>query len=116
MRIMAIDIGAGTQDIILYDTEREVENSLLMIMPSPTVIVARRIHDATSGKKSIFLKGGLMGGGSSAKAVRQHLEQGLKVYATWDAALTINDDLEKVKEIGVRIVDGNEIPRGNLKR
>jgi len=115
MRIMAIDIGAGTQDIILYDTEREVENSLLMIMPSPTVIVARRIHDATSGKKSIFLKGGLMGGGSSARAVRQHLERGLKVYATRDAALTINDNLEKVKEMGVRIVDGNGIPPGKAE-
>ncbi|MDN5309336.1 MAG: hypothetical protein PWP14_730 [Methanolobus sp.] len=113
MRILAIDIGTGTQDIVLYDTEREVENSLLMVMPAPTVIVAGKVSNATSRKKDIFLKGSLMGGGPASRAVKQHLKQGLEVYATTDAALTINDNLEKVKEMGVRIVgQGEATPEG----
>jgi uncharacterized protein (DUF1786 family) len=108
MRILAIDIGAGTQDIVLYDTEREVENSLLMIMPSPAVVIAGRIYAAGSRNKGIFLKGSLMGGGPSARAVRQHLKQGLEVYATPDAALTINDDLEKVKEMGIKVISDDD--------
>ena len=36
MLILAADIGTGTQDILLYDSEKEVENSLIMVMPAPT--------------------------------------------------------------------------------
>lgn len=115
MRILAIDIGTGTQDIVLYDTEREVENSLLMVMPAPTVIVAGKVSEASSRGKGIFLKGSLMGGGPSSRAVRQHLKQGLEVYATIDAALTINDDLEKVKEMGVSIVSQDQVVPDNLE-
>jgi uncharacterized protein (DUF1786 family) len=115
MKILAIDIGAGTQDIILYDTEKEIENSLLMIMPSPAVVIAGRIHAAQSRNKGILLKGSLMGGGPSTKAIKQHIKQGLEVYATPNAALTINDDLEKVKEMGIRITRDDEVTPGTLE-
>ena len=32
MRILAIDVGTGTQDIMIYDTEKELENSLLSVI------------------------------------------------------------------------------------
>jgi len=41
MRILAADIVTGTQDILLFDSEKEPENSLLMVMPSPTRIDCR---------------------------------------------------------------------------
>ena len=28
MRILAIDVGTGTQDIMIYDDEKELENSI----------------------------------------------------------------------------------------
>ena len=40
MRILAVDIGTGTQDILLFDSDREVENCLKMVMPSPTTLLA----------------------------------------------------------------------------
>jgi hypothetical protein len=46
MRIRAVDIGTGTQDILLWDTEGQVENSPKMVVPSPTAIAARRIRTA----------------------------------------------------------------------
>ncbi|WP_292466941.1 DUF1786 domain-containing protein [Methanolobus sp.] len=105
MKILAIDVGTGTQDILLYDTEREVENSLVMIMPSPTLIVADMIKKATIREQDIFLKGDVMGGGPSVKAIRAHIEKGYKVYATEKAALTIKDDLERVRAMGIDLIE-----------
>ena len=33
MRILAVDVGTGTQDILLFDSEQELENSIKMVMP-----------------------------------------------------------------------------------
>lgn len=112
MRILAIDIGTGTQDIVLYDTEKEVENSILMVMPSPTIIIAEKIYDAATRRRGIFLFGSLMGGGPLVRAIRQHLQRGLKVCATPDAALTIHDDLDRVRRMGVVITEAGNVPDG----
>mgnify|MGYP006898661544 CR=1 FL=1 len=29
MRILAIDVGTGTQDMMIYDTKKELENSII---------------------------------------------------------------------------------------
>lgn len=109
MRILAADIGTGTQDILLFDSEKEPENSLLMVMPAPTRIIAEKIRKATRERKAIVLTGNIMGGGPSAFAVRAHLKAGFPVYATEQAALTIHDSIEKVKTFGIRIVSEEEV-------
>ncbi|MGP8322167.1 MAG: DUF1786 domain-containing protein [Methanosarcinaceae archaeon] len=109
MKIIAMDIGAGTQDILLYDTKKEVENSLIMVMPSPTVIVADRIRRATDAGIHIVLTGGIMGGGPCVRAIKEHIDTGLFVYATRNAALTIYDNLDRVCSMGVTLIDENEI-------
>ena len=109
MKILTIDIGTGTQDILLYDTNKEVENSLIMVMPSLTVVVADRIRMATAVGKDILLTGDVMGGGPSVHAIREHLKQGLSVYATKNAALTINDNIDRVRGLGVMIVGDENI-------
>jgi uncharacterized protein (DUF1786 family) len=109
MRILSIDVGTGTQDILLYDTEREIENSLVMIMPSPTAITAERIRKATHERHNIVLTGDVMGGGPCVRAIKSHMENGLKVYATEKAALTIKDDIERVRSMGINIVSNDEL-------
>jgi len=47
MRILAIDVGMGTQDILLYDSNKNIENCFKMVLPSQTQIIAKRI----SGKQ-----------------------------------------------------------------
>ncbi|AKB34754.1 Uncharacterized protein conserved in archaea [Methanosarcina siciliae C2J] len=108
MHILAADIGTGTQDILLFDSAKEVENSLIMIMPAPTRVTAERVRRVTKAGKALVLTGTIMGGGPSAWAVRAHLKARLPVYATEDAALTIHDNLERVKAFGVRIVSKEE--------
>jgi len=111
--VLAIDVGAGTQDILLYDPEVPPESCVKLVLPSQPVIVGRRIAGATDERKDVFLCGNLMGGGKSASAVRRHIAAGLRVYATEPAAKTINDNLDTVREIGVQIVEeepGNVVP------
>ena len=108
MKILAIDVGTGTQDILLLDTDLTVENCVQMVMPSPTVIAGIRVKKATSNRDSIILSGTNMGGGPVTNAVQLHLNSGLKVYSTPDAAVTFDDDIEVVKSLGVTIVSEQE--------
>ncbi len=102
-KILAMDIGSGTQDILIYEKGTPVENCVQMVLPSPTRIVAQKIARATRRKQDIFLSGNLMGGGPSTRAAENHLRSGLKVYATEMAALTFRDNLDEVRAQGVRI-------------
>ena len=109
MRILAVDVGTGTQDILLFDSEKEPENCLKLVMPSPTVLVAGRIRRATEAGQALLLTGVTMGGGPSAWAAEAHHKAGLPIYATPDAARTFNDDLEAVqRDLGVVVVGEDE--------
>ena len=110
MALLAVDVGAGTQDILLFEDGLAIENSAKMVMPSMTVIVGRKIDGARLRGEDVFLTGTTMGGGASVRAAKRHVEAGLRVFATPKAALTINDDLERVKRMGVLIVE--EAPAG----
>ena len=108
MKILAIDIGTGTQDILLFDTRLDVENSYKLILPSPTLMVSRRLHQATCDHTDVLLTGGLMGGGPSNWAASEHLKAGNRVYATPEAARSFNDDLETVRANGIIVVSEDE--------
>lgn len=116
MRILAIDIGTGTQDILLFDSETEVENCLQMIMPSPTVLVARQIRDATAHGEDVLLTGTIMGGGPSSWAADDHMRAGRRVFATPSAAKSFNDDLAEVEKSGVKVVSEDEAKRLKARR
>lgn len=109
MRILAVDVGTGTQDVLLFDTERHVENCFKLVMPSPTMMVARRVKEATrNGGTPLLLTGVTMGGGPNHWAVRDHAAAGNAVYATPDAARTFDDDLERVREMGIEVISADE--------
>ena len=111
MKILALDIGTGTQDIFLFNSNLDMENNFKLVIPSPTMIVHQQIKLATERGDPIFLSGVTMGGGPSAWATEAHLRSGFKVYATPDAARTINDDLEVVGRIGIEVISEDEAAR-----
>jgi len=113
MRILAVDIGTGTQDILLYDSDKEIENCLKLVMPSATMRVAREIKQATLAGQPVLLTGVTMGGGPSAWAALDHIRAGFAVYATPDAARTFDDELAKVERQGIQIVSDDEARRLN---
>src|SRR3990172_10090846 len=104
MRILAVDVGTGTQDILLFDSAQPVENALQLIMPSPTQIAAGRIRRATGAGQPVVLTGVIAGGGPCHWALDDHLRAGLRAYATPEAAATFDDDLDVVQHMGVAVV------------
>ena len=103
--ILALDIGGGTQDVLLYDPALPPEGCVQLVLPAPTVLVAGRIRRATADGRPVFLTGPLMGGGACVSALKRHVKAGLAAYATPTAALTVRDSLDQVRERGIRIVD-----------
>ncbi len=108
MHLLCLDIGSNTQDILFLDTTKPVENSIQLVLPAPTVLVAERIRAATKHGDSILLIGETMGGGACTRALKNHLEAGFTVYAVRNAALSFNDDLAKVASWGVKLVSPDE--------
>jgi uncharacterized protein (DUF1786 family) len=109
MRILTVDVGTGTQDVFLYDSALDVENGYKLVLPSPTMMVHRRLKEATRRQEAVLLTGWIMGGGPSQWAARDHVLAGGRLYATPPAARTFNDDLDYVQaEMGVQIVSDDE--------
>ena len=102
---LAIDVGGGTQDILLWQPDVPIENCVKLVLPSQTVVVAARIRRCTSQGLPIFLTGNLMGGGACVGAIQDHLQSGYPVYAATEAALTIYDNLDRVKAMGVSVAE-----------
>lgn len=102
MKILAIDVGTGTGDILLYDTEKEIENSLKMVIPSPHLKISKLIEKS---ENDIYFDGVIMGGGHIKQSCQKHLEKGYKIVFNELAAKTIRDDLNQVKSYGFEISD-----------
>jgi uncharacterized protein (DUF1786 family) len=105
MKILAMDIGAGTEDILLYDDQkRSVENCIKMVLPSPSQVFAEKVKTATRQGKDLFVKGDTIGGGAFSYALKQHVEAGLRVCMTENAAYTVRNNLGQVRELGIEII------------
>ena len=104
-RILAIDIGAGTMDTLVYDPDQPMENAVQLVLPSATSLAAAKIVAVREQRKPVFLHGNLMGGYHTTNAVWSHLQAGLAVYATEIAARTVHDDVDLLRTRGVVITD-----------
>ncbi len=109
VKILTIDIGTGTQDIFLYDSNLDIENGFKLVLPSPTMMVHRRLKQSFLARTPILLTGHQMGGGPSAWAIEEYARAGIPVYMTPSAATTLNDELDKVEALGIRIVSDDEV-------
>jgi len=105
MRILAIDVGLGTQDLLIYDSEKNIENCIKVVLPSMTQVLAKKIKNLN---KNVFLYGMTMGGGAITRAIKHHIQKGYKVAMTREAARSIRDDLDRVRKMGIEIVENSE--------
>jgi uncharacterized protein (DUF1786 family) len=96
--VFAIDVGSGTQDILVSD-ERLRNPDLKIVMPAPTQLYAAKIRRL---RKDLFCDGYTMGGGAIVGALRQHVEK-YRVVMTPAAARTVRDDPDRVRGMGIEI-------------
>jgi uncharacterized protein (DUF1786 family) len=109
--ILAMDIGAGTQDILIYEEGIAIENCIKLVLPSRAAVLAGRVEEFTKERASIRLEGTIMGSGFLKSAVKRHIAAGLRVYATSMAAKTFRDNLDEVRSLGI-IID--ELPEEEI--
>lgn len=102
MRILAIDIGTGTQDIMIYNTEKELENSIKLVLPSPHLLISQQIREI---ENDIYFEGEIMGGGKIKNTILEHIDKGYNVVMEPICAKTIRDNLEQVESFGIEITD-----------
>jgi uncharacterized protein (DUF1786 family) len=113
MKILTVDVGTGTQDIFLYDSNLDIENGFKLVLPSPTMMVHRQLKRMLPTRSPVLLSGHQMGGGPSAWAIEEYARAGIPVYMTPSAATTLNDELDKVEALGIRIIsedDAEKLP------
>ena len=109
MKILAIDIGAGTEDVLLYDDEkRSIENCIKMVLPSPSQVFAAKVRAETRQGNDLFVTGDTIGGGAFSHALKQHVATGFRVCMTQNAAYTVRNSLDQVQEMGIEIVQDSE--------
>ena len=104
LKIIAMDIGSGTQDILLYNSEKNIENCIKMVLPTPSQIFAAKVREATNLSQDLFVEGDTIGGGAFVSALLRHIKKGLRVLAMEDAAYTVRNNLDEVKQLGIEIV------------
>ena len=107
-RVLAIDVGAGTTDVLLTQSGEPLENAVKLVVPSRTRVVGAQIATATTSGDTVVFAGETMGGGASTEAMKRHTAAGLRFVAGETAALSFADDLERVRARGVEIVSDSE--------
>jgi uncharacterized protein (DUF1786 family) len=107
MKILCIDVGRGTQDILLYDSEKNLENCTQLIIPSRAVLAEKALRKAISEDRDILFTGATMGGFPLGPNFKEYVKR-RNVYATPAASKTFRDDPDIVREIGVKVVSNAE--------
>ena len=102
--VLAIDVGAGTSDILLTRPGQPLENAVKLVVPSATQVAGARIAAATARGQTVVFRGPVMGGGAVTTAMKAHLAAGCAFVATESAAASFADDLDKVRALGARVV------------
>ncbi|MCD6484841.1 MAG: hypothetical protein J7L47_07000, partial [Candidatus Odinarchaeota archaeon] len=110
MKILAMDTGFGTQDILLYDTSKKIpENMNKLVIDSPTTRYARKIRRAIRDNTRLVIYGYTIGGGPVVAAIKEALRKNIEVIMTEKAAKTIRENLDVARELGIEILPENEI-------
>ncbi len=112
MKVLAMDIGAGTIDVLLHETGGSLENSVKMILPSPTRVYARRVALSTERGRDLHIGGDIIGGGALTSALKRHIARGLRASMTPKVAQSIRNDPDEVRQMGIEIKEDSELPGG----
>ena len=107
MVILAIDVGKGTEDIMIYKPNQNIENAIQVVWPSSAQIMYQTL--LTTKKSPILIDGGIMGGEPWHKILYEKSKAPNTVFMTRIAAKSLKYNLKFVEEKGVNIVSQAEL-------
>jgi uncharacterized protein (DUF1786 family) len=99
MRFLMVDIGAGTMDVLCYDTEADLH--FKAVVKSPVRYIAEM---AAAIPGDLIVTGCEMGGGPITGVLMQRAKRA-EVVMSSSAAATLHHDLEKVRSWGIKVYD-----------
>ena len=102
MRFLMVDIGAGTMDVLCYDTEADLHYKA--VVKSPVRYIAEK---AAATKGNLIITGCEMGGGPITEVLKQRA-LAAEVVMSSSAAVTLHHNLEKVNSWGIKVVDDHQ--------
>ena len=94
-----IDIGAGTMDILVYDTR--TDSHYKAVVKSPVRSAAEKTAGITG---NLLVVGTEMGGGPITRVLMERTKSA-EVVMSLSASATLNHDVEKVKSWGINVVE-----------
>lgn len=98
-RFLMLDIGAGTMDLLVYDTDADIHYKA--VVRSPVLSVAEAV-DRLEGR--LLITGVEMGGGPISGVLARKAGQG-EVVMSRSAAKTIHHSEARVTAVGIRVMD-----------
>jgi uncharacterized protein (DUF1786 family) len=101
-RFLIVDVGAGTVDILYYDMRSE--EHFKAVVKSPVRILA---ETAESLPGNLLVTGTEMGGGALSGVLARRSKKA-EVVMSASSAATIHHNLEKVRSLGIKVVDDSE--------
>jgi uncharacterized protein (DUF1786 family) len=104
-----VDIGAGTMDILYYDTDADLHYKA--VVKSPVRYLAEK---AARLPGNLLVTGNEMGGGPITEVLKKRAKEA-EVAMSVSAAASLHHDLDRVRSWGIRIIDdcrcGSLVPR-----
>jgi uncharacterized protein (DUF1786 family) len=98
-RFLMIDIGAGTMDILVYDTQTDLHYKA--VVKSPVRYMAEKTA-AIPG--NLLVVGNEMGGGPITQVLLERIKEA-QVVMSRSASATLNHDVEKIRSWGISVVE-----------
>lgn len=98
-RFLMVDIGAGTMDVLWYDTQSDLHYKA--VVKSPVRSIAERAAELSG---NLVVTGSEMGGGPITQVLKQRAKSA-EVVMSVSAAATLHHDPQKVRSWGIDIVE-----------
>jgi len=109
--ILCIDVGRGTQDILYFRGESNLENCTVFVVPSRTGVLSEKLKQCVENGMTPLFTGRNMGGFKAWRICQEYLEKGGKIFADRESAKTFHDDLEHVEKNGITIVSPDTVEK-----
>ena len=109
-KFLLMDIGAGTIDVLYYDTESGLHYKA--VSRSPILTMAEKAQ-GISGK--LLITGNEMGGGAISGVLEQRAREE-EVIMSKSSAATIHHSIERVRSLGISVVDDKKAEEMKLDK
>ncbi len=98
-KILTVDVGAGTMDVLYYNTSSGMHYKSVVKSPLPSI--AERVSKI---KGKLLIIGNEMGGGAVSQVLKDRAQEN-EVVVSESAAKTVHHSLDRVRSFGIQVVE-----------